>query len=195
MAKKKPAYTEDDLRDAIQDMNKILKPEPILDCDDDMDMEDLVESFKEGAEMTHPNDKLDKKTRELAEKLEVEFPEIEEEEKELEEKEEKAEKKPAKKDKKKAPAKKDKKETKKDTKKKDAPKKEKKESVKDNYGFRPGCKKSQVMALIKKGKSTMEDLKEEFGGQVAWAIKEAEERTGTKIKITQKSKCVQIDKS
>ncbi len=161
MAKAKTKYTEKDLRKAIEEMNKVLNPEPPLELEDDMELDDLVESFKDGAEMVQKEDKFSDDTRKLAEKLDVEFPEYEGEGK--------------KKDKKKA-----------------APRKA---AEKDDYGFRPGCKKSQVMALIKKGKSTMEELVEEFGGQVKNAIKQAEERAKVKVKVAQKSKKVSIDKS
>lgn len=125
MAKKKAGkkdesgYTEKDLRAAIADMNKVLNPEPALDLDDDMEMDDLITSFKEGAEMVHPDDKLDKKTVALAEKLEITLGDGEEEK--VEEK----------KTTKKKDTKKDKKTEKKPAAKKDTPKKDNKATAKE----------------------------------------------------------------
>jgi len=52
---------------------------------------------------------------------------------------------------------------------------------KDKWGFRPGCKKSQVMDKIATGKASHDDLVKEFKGQVGFAIKETAERTGTVV--------------
>jgi hypothetical protein len=62
----------------------------------------------------------------------------------------------------------------------------------DEFGFRPGCKKSEVMKLVKKGKTTLTELRKQFGGQVNYALRETLERTGTKTKVDEKSGIVKI---
>jgi hypothetical protein len=62
----------------------------------------------------------------------------------------------------------------------------------DEYGFRPGTKKSEAMKVIAKGKTKYDKLKEKFGGQVDFAIKETKERTGTVVEINEKTQIVSI---
>lgn len=62
----------------------------------------------------------------------------------------------------------------------------------DEYGFRPGTKKSEAMKQIAKGKTKYDKLKEKFGGQVDFAIKETKERTGTVVEINEKTNVVSI---
>jgi hypothetical protein len=62
----------------------------------------------------------------------------------------------------------------------------------DEYGFRPGTKKSEAMKLIAKGKTKYDKLKEKFGGQFYHAIRETKERTGTVVVINEKTDVVSI---